>query len=340
MSERQKPVLVFGGTGFLGRQICHALRDHGHHAIAIGRNPEKIEALKAEGFEACAIDLAGKDAAFEVRELLHERSAAGIVNAAGTTRHWGRRDSFKAGNIDPAQVCVHLKATQKDMRVVQISSASVYADIKDQKMIREDAGRPKPISAYAETKAAADDLIHRAFGRSCVILRPRAIVGKGDNALFPALIKAAGSGPIPRVTGARPKSQFTHVTDVARAAVLAYQSPVDKVCGRTFHIAGKETVDLHGLIEAVCSLNNTPVEWKDLPLPVMYWSSKFMDLVGSLFGKEPPMTPYLMSLLTYDLTLDCRAAERAFGWTPQVTFDTSFNEMFSAPPPHSIVSNS
>jgi nucleoside-diphosphate-sugar epimerase len=340
MTQSEKPILVFGGTGFLGTRICEILKKEGHDVISIGRNQDKLDAMEKRGFEAHSIDLSQKDASFAIREFLYDRKVGAIINAAGNTRHWGDTSHFESGNLDPARVCVHLKETQEGMRVVQISSASVHADMKDRIMIREDAPRPKPLNTYARTKGEADDLIHRTFGKNCVILRPRAIIGKGERALLPPILNAARSGPIIRVSGSRPFTQLTHVNDVARAAVMALCAPEEKVGGRIFHIAGKEQVDLHGLIDTACAAKGIKNEWKDLPWGAVFAAAKGLDLAAMVMRNQPRFTPYLMSLLTYSMTMDCRSAKEAFGWEPEISFSESFEEVFGTPCPSDLITTS
>ncbi|WP_309672332.1 SDR family oxidoreductase [Gemmatimonas sp.] len=57
MSTLPRSVLVIGATGQLGGAVARRLLDTGHRVRALGRNPEKLAALKALGAEIAAGDL-------------------------------------------------------------------------------------------------------------------------------------------------------------------------------------------------------------------------------------------------------------------------------------------
>ncbi len=51
-----------------------------------------------------------------------------------------------------------------------------------------DAALPKPVNAYARTKAIAESRVAQS-GLPCTILRPRGIYGRGDTGLLPRLLR-------------------------------------------------------------------------------------------------------------------------------------------------------
>jgi uncharacterized protein YbjT (DUF2867 family) len=62
----QKFYVVVGATGQVGRVVVEELLDKGHQVFAIGRNPAKLEDLKAKGAEICHVQN------FENQDLLAE----------------------------------------------------------------------------------------------------------------------------------------------------------------------------------------------------------------------------------------------------------------------------
>lgn len=60
-----KTVLLTGGSAGIGREMARQMQAKGARVILTGRNPERLEAMRAEGFEVIAADLshaAGVDA--------------------------------------------------------------------------------------------------------------------------------------------------------------------------------------------------------------------------------------------------------------------------------------
>ncbi len=64
-------------------------------------------------------------------------------------------------------------------RFVNISSPTVYFEMKDKVNVREDALLPPPINAYAATKAEAEQLVLTRTDLGPINLRPRGLYGAG-----------------------------------------------------------------------------------------------------------------------------------------------------------------
>ncbi|GAB3936086.1 hypothetical protein GCM10027614_12020 [Micromonospora vulcania] len=79
-------VVVLGGTGFLGRPICHALADQGHDVVALARNVREV----GSGVVVRALDLADADVD-EITAVLRDLDPDVVVNAAGGM--WGLTDA-------------------------------------------------------------------------------------------------------------------------------------------------------------------------------------------------------------------------------------------------------
>ncbi|MEY4953158.1 MAG: hypothetical protein RL299_1582 [Pseudomonadota bacterium] len=93
-----KTVLVTGGTDGIGAQLIRQLRDKGANVIASGRNPERIAATRADGFEVIEADLATSAGVEALLAGLGDRPIDALVNNAGV----GTAYDFRAGEVDLA----------------------------------------------------------------------------------------------------------------------------------------------------------------------------------------------------------------------------------------------
>jgi short subunit dehydrogenase-like uncharacterized protein len=81
ISRQSGPIAVYGATGYTGRLVVSELADAGADFVISGRNPEKLDALRADlGLEAPAIAARIDDPA-ALQELLS--GCAAVINCAG-----------------------------------------------------------------------------------------------------------------------------------------------------------------------------------------------------------------------------------------------------------------
>lgn len=98
MRLQGKTVLVTGGTDGIGAQLIRQLRDCGAVVITSGRNPERIAATRAGGFEVIAADLSAPAGVDALIAGLGDRPIDVLINNAGV----GSSYDFRSGELDLA----------------------------------------------------------------------------------------------------------------------------------------------------------------------------------------------------------------------------------------------
>lgn len=78
-----KTVLVTGGTDGIGARLIRQLRDKGALVIAQGRNPERVAASRADGFEVVEADLSNRAGVDALLKAVAGRPIDILVNNAG-----------------------------------------------------------------------------------------------------------------------------------------------------------------------------------------------------------------------------------------------------------------
>ena len=227
--------LVTGGFGFVGGAVAMRLADAGHEVTLLTRQRHRRANLPLDA-EVGVADLLDPD---HLDKLLASHQFDGVCHLAGLARV---RESFD----DPAgyfQVNVGGTAnllaalaraaeqTSEPVQLVFASTAAVYGPSTGDPIGEERS--LAPTSPYGASKLAAERLIgyQAATGTlAAVTLRGFAIAGAvgshGDtdrSRIIPkALAVAAGHGPHVEVNGdGSAVREFTHVTDVADAYLLA-----------------------------------------------------------------------------------------------------------------------
>ena len=83
MQLSSKTVLVTGGTDGIGAQLIRQLRDKGALIITQGRNPDRVAATRADGFEVIETDLSNQSGVDTVLKAVAGRTIDVLINNAG-----------------------------------------------------------------------------------------------------------------------------------------------------------------------------------------------------------------------------------------------------------------
>lgn len=303
------PVVLTGGTGFVGSTLQRSLRDRGYAVRVLvrpgSRNRDKVLA----GCQAVSValdDVAGLAAA--------TRDAQAVVYGAGTVR--GRElGDFLAANVAGVEASVAaLAGHDRPPPLLLISSLA--------------ASRPG-LSDYARSKQLGEQAL-TGHAAAWSILRPPAIYGPGDRELRP-LLTWIRRGLLPAVGPVDQRLSFLHVEDLA-SAVLAWLRATDACHQRCFslHDGRIGGYDWPAIGRAVAGRDLTPVP---VPASLLKMAGAGNRLLSSLLGYAPMLTPGKVRELTQpDWVADNRAFTAATGWTPAIDLAEGAARLFSEPP--------
>lgn len=217
------PVLVIGGTGFIGRWVVRALIDAGAAVVVAAR--DEVRASRA--FEGMATqptvvraDLSQKGASTDVIRTI---APAVVFNLAvyGVSRTERDAEIMHVINVVVVQeLCDALEARNESgwtgRRLIQAGSALEYGEIGGD--LAEESV-PHPTTDYGRTKLAATQLVEDAAtrGLEAIVARLFTVYGSGESAgrLLPSLFEAARSGAALPLSAGVQRRDFTYVEDVA-----------------------------------------------------------------------------------------------------------------------------
>jgi len=247
MNRADKPVVVFGGGGFLGRQVAQELLSRGYRVRIAQRNPLSAVAIRSLGnmgqTQFVAVDITRPD---QVRAALAGAGAA--VNLVGLLR-----GPMQAAHVDGARNIAEAAAAAGAEALVHVSA------------IGADSASP---STYGRTKGQGEEAVRTAFPRA-TILRPSILFGQDDQFTnrFAQLIVAGSTMPVlravPVIRGAT-KFQPVHVGDVARAIALAVDQP-ERFGGQRYELGGPDILSLAGINRWIAGQIGREVRF--LPVP-------------------------------------------------------------------------
>jgi nucleoside-diphosphate-sugar epimerase len=315
-------LLVTGGTGFLGRHIVWRLNALGHDVVFTGRNDDRASEVLTHaapgGGSLTFIPMAhGTERSVHTLHAAADQVEA-VVHCAALSSPWGRQEDFERANVDLTREVIDVCATRRIVRLVHISTPSLYFDFRDRVGIKEDEPLPPPVNEYARTKGIAEQMVMRSRIESVIALRPRAIFGPWDNTLLPRLLRVAIQARLPLMHGGSALVDLTYVDNVVDAVLLA--SSVDLTRG-TFNISNGEPMSVITLFKALASAFGFEPRFRRVPYSLLAAIATLLERSAVFVpGWEPPITRYSAGLLAFSQTLDLTHAHDALGYTPRVSF--------------------
>lgn len=286
---------IFGGSGFIGRQIVRLLaaqdwtvRVAVRDAVAAeflrpAGTPGQVNPIRADITDPAAVRAAVSDAeaVFNLVGILHEKGPAtfqaihaqGAANVAAAARDGGVR------------TLVHMSALGADS-----TSAS----------------------AYARTKALGEEAVHAAFPEAA-IFRPSVVFGPDDD-FFNRFAKLARISPVlPVFTGdgfkcprhtpegqscsifgsGGPTFQPVYVGDLAEAMVKVVDNP--QLAGKIYEVGGPRRYSLKEVMDLVMQMTGRRRLLVPLPFAVASVQAFFLR-----FMPNPALTPDQVILLKQD----------------------------------------
>jgi nucleoside-diphosphate-sugar epimerase len=158
-----------------------------------------------------------------------------------------------------------------------------------------------------------------------VALRPHLIWGPGDNHLVPRIVEKGRSGKLRRI-GRRPCMVDTvYVDNAARAHLQAADrlSPGSSVAGKAYFISNNEPLPLWEVVNRILAAAEIPPVTRSIPPQLALFVGSICEILWSTFrlSGEPPMTRFVAHELATAHWFDISAAQRDFGYKPEVTID-------------------
>ncbi|MGC9381269.1 NAD-dependent epimerase/dehydratase family protein [Streptomyces sp. MH13] len=326
-------VLVTGGSGFLGREICRRLSARGVVVSSLGRRPS--DALERLGVQQHLGDLADADAVSRAvagcDAVIHNGALAGV---SGPPRPYWSTNVVGTRHVI-AQCRAHGVRT-----LLYTSTASVAFRPGGLEGVTEDLPPAlRHLTAYPATKARAEALVLAAHGPelATVSLRPHIIWGPGDPHFAPALARAVRAGRLLMPGDGGNLVDTTHISTAAHAHLLALdrlrQTPA--VGGRAYFISQGDPRPLREITEHFLRAAGIDARWCAVPPRLATAAAAASDTV--LRAVRSPRTHALSRFLVAELLhphhFDLTAARRDLGFEPPIGFEAGVAELTRLTPP-------
>jgi uncharacterized protein YbjT (DUF2867 family) len=275
MQLRNKKVVIFGGTGLLGKYIVRILAKEGAVIKILSRNPEKGAELKTCGgvgqvsFVKGEISDDGK-----IEELIKNSDI--VINTTGILFE-KRKAKFAKFYIEFPKLIGELSKKYGIKDVIHISALGVDK-VKNSK--------------YAVAKFTGEKELKIA-NSNATIIRPSVVFGAEDNFInrFARIIKL--SPIVPLVGKGYTKFQPVYAPDIALSVLKVLLNK--NLQGKIYELGGPDIFNLREINEIIIQHLGVKRAFVNIPFAIMNFAASFLQLLPN-----PPITKDQLVLLKHD----------------------------------------
>lgn len=254
-------VLVTGGAGFIGSNLCEYLLAHGYNVVCLdnfstGKIENILPLLKQypQFFKLVVGDIRNlcdcQKAVEGMDYVLHEAALGSVPRSI--------KDPVTTNAVNISGFLNMLIASRDAgiKRFIYAASSSTYGDSKSLPKVEDIIG--KPLSPYAITKYVNElysDVFAKTYGMECIGLRYFNVFGRRQDpfgayaAVIPLFVKKLMAHESPVINGDGEYSRdFTYIANVVQMNILAMTTTNSKAVNQVYNTAYGERTTLNQLV--------------------------------------------------------------------------------------------
>lgn len=260
MNDQLQKVLVTGGAGFIGSNLCDALLEKGYEVICLdnfstGKRSNIEHNLSHPRFRLIEGDIRDYSmctgACEGVDFVLHQAALGSVPRSI--------QDPMTSNEVNVSGFLNMMNAArvQGVKRFVYAGSSSTYGDSPTLPKIEEVTGNP--LSPYAITKMVIEHyarVFHQVYGFHSIGLRYFNVFGRRQDpngayaAVIPKFVMQFLKGESPVIHGDGNFSRdFTYIDNVIQANILAMTTSNEAAINQVYNVACGERTNLNEMVD-------------------------------------------------------------------------------------------
>ena len=262
-------VLVVGGTGFVGQNLCRELDERDHDVTALSRSPEAADL--PDGVERVAgdvTDYGSIEAAFEGKDAVVFLPALSPL--------------FKPDGGNERHEQIHLGGTENCVRAAEEHGVGRYLQMSAL------GADPNGATHYLRAKGKAENVVKQS-DLDWIIFRPSVIFGDGGEFVyFTKRLKQifAPAVPVYPLPGGGRKAHFQLIWIDDLVPMLADALEDDDHVGQTYEVGGPETLSLREATDLVYEGEGKSITIVPLPMPLAKVGLPVLGALGFPMGSD------------------------------------------------------
>lgn len=313
-------IAVTGITSGVGVRLAEMALDGGHEVTGLVRDPERADAKRLAGLGVRTVS-GDLDDPTALAALAQGQDA--VLHLAAQVGDRGAPEQFVRVNVGGTRRVAIATSEAGVKRLVHLSSTAVYGR-PDHGRVDETWPTKHTGNSYDDTKTDAERAafaIGRERGMEVAAVRPPIIYGPYDRNFMPRAATALFARRFLLIDGGTAPLNVVwvdHVVDVLLRAALSDAAPgeafnvMDEVDGRPPSVREVGT--------AIAEAIGAPRPTRTVPFSVAMALGHVAERAFDAFRPEetPPLTPFVVKILTRDVIYDASKAARLLGWKPRV----------------------
>ena len=304
-TSNQNTILITGGAGFIGSNLCEYFLEKGQKVICLdnfstGHHHNLKDFIADSNFKLIEGDIRNindcNEAVNDVDYVLHQAALGSVPRSIN--------DPITTNDVNVAGFLNMLVASRdaKVKRFVYAASSSTYGDSEGLPKVEEIIG--KPLSPYAITKYVNElyaEIFSKTYGLETIGLRYFNVFGRKQDpngayaAVIPKFVMQLMNYESPVINGDGNYSRdFTYIDNVIQMNALAISSENPDAINTVYNTAFGDRNTLNDLV-AYLKQYLSELDSKIADVPIIYGSNRAGDIPHSLASIEKAKT-----LLGYD----------------------------------------
>ncbi len=306
--KEYKKVIIFGGTGFIGKQLIKTLEEYEPNLeiYYTGSEPlicRRSHHIKVKDF----LDVT------ELTEILKEMSyVINLIGLAHNNNYINSKDAHKTANYLITKT-IAKSLPHNLLKLIQLSTIGVYGGQKELGFITHETDFA-PKTPYEMYKRKSEEFLIEEFinkPQKLTILRPPLVYGSNAPGNFGKIDKLTDQ-PIPLpLGGIKNKRSFIYVKNLANAILLSLKSDLNSV---SYNVADQEVVSTSEFIDEICIYKKAI----NLNIPI-----KLLRFLLKILKKE-----IILQKLSHDIYFDSNIFWTQVNSSPPYTFKSAISDIY------------
>ncbi len=321
-------MIIFGGTGFIGRHLACYILEHQLYDRVVAVDLQPLDtSMCSERMSGLLESPRWKYFHADVRARLdvpYDGQLDLVVNLAAVHREPGHQpiEYYETNLLGAEQVC-DFAEREHCQTVVFTSSISPYGP---DEAVRDESSVPTPATPYGGSKLAAEK-IHQTWqakdpARRLLIMRPGVVFGPGEGGNVSRLIKAVLGNYLVYMGNRGTRKAGSYVKELCRAVfwMMKYQQENGQQV-IVFNMSMNPGPSIQEYVEEVCRVGGVSRWIPSVPYTLVLSASHVIHLVAQTLGlRKNPIHPVRIKKLV-----------RSNNIVPKVLVDAGYQYHYDLP---------